>query len=334
MKVFIHYQSRNASDAFEGTRLRKTLKGACEVVDVPWVDSPQPGVDVAHFLSPRDLVLLKEQKYKEGIPCVISAFYAEDDPDAAFLSPKEDAMALTKRSLEFLNEADHILVPDKRMEIFARQSGVTPPIDVLPPAVRMNRFSKTAIESKIFRRYFSIKPDIKTVVATGSYGDKKTLDLLKKVAECAPTLRFYFFGATPRKDLFSLKQKIASWHKPNNLFLQSIVQDDIYRSALMNSIAYISNDSVHPDPVGPLEAFASKTQVVAFISERPDPNLKEGETCFFFNQPEDMAEYLVALNSGTAESTIENAYAVAKSHNLIQYGKKLKQLYEALASGE
>ena len=109
-----------------------------------------------------------------------------------------------------------------------------------------------------------------------------------------------------------------------------LVQDDIYRSALMNSVAYISNDSVRPDPVGPLEAFASKTQVVAFVSSHPNPLLKSGESCFFFNDAEEMGKYLVTLNSDSYKSTIEPAYAIAKAHNLVSYGQTLKGYYEAL----
>ena len=332
MKVFIHYKPRNDFDAFEGTRLRKTLKGACEVVDVSWVDSPQDEVSVAHFISPSDYLSLRLMKEK-GVPTVVSAFYAEDDPNASFLVSGK-TLRLSKAGRRLLEEADLILVPDERMKKFAIDSGVTTPIKVLEPAVRMNRFSKTAAEKKIFRRYFSVPPEEKIVVATGSYNDAKTINLIKTIANACPSFEFYFFGAHGKFDFLAMGKRLARLRRPDNLHFKDIVQDDVYRSALMNSTAYISNDSVRPDPIAPIEAFASQTQVVAFNSARPNPILVEKESCFFFSDAAEMARYLTSLSQGIAPTTVESAYAIAKAHNLISYGKQLKGYYEALASGE
>ncbi|MCR5348618.1 MAG: glycosyltransferase [Bacilli bacterium] len=332
MKVFIHYKPRNAADAFEGTRLRKTLKGACEIVDLSWVDAPQDGVGIAHFISPSDLMLLRQQKDKD-VATVVSAFYAEDDPNVALLTGDKN-IHINKVARTFLNEADLVLVPDERMKTFAEHEGVTSQIRVLEPAVRMNRFSKTASEAKIFRRYFRVPNDVKIVVATGSYTDKNTVKMVKKVAESCPSLEFYFFGAKGRFDPLNLAKRAHRLSRPSNLHFKDIVQDDVYRSALMNSIAYISNDSVRPDSIAILEAFASQTQVVAFNSARPNPILVENESCYFFSYPDEMGAYLSSLNSGTAESTIDSAYAIAKAHNLVSYGRKLKAYYEELVSGE
>ena len=328
MKVFIHYKPRNKADAFEGTRLRKTIKGACEAVGLYWVDAPQDGVSIAHFIAPSDLPLLREQKEK-GIPCVVSAFYAEDDPNAALLS-SHYPLKLSKRALSFLNEADLVLVPDARLATFAKIAGVKTRIEVLEPAVRMNRFTRGGVERDVFPRYFGIKPNVKTVVATGSYHDKNTLKLLKKVAEACPKLEFYFFGACKSYDVLHLAKQKARLIRSANLHLKDIVQDDIYRSALMYSTAYISNDANRPDPIAPIEAFASKTQVVSFSSDRPNPLLLEGRTCRYFPSPEAMAEYLTALYEGTAESTIESAYAISKGYSLLASGKKLNAYYESL----
>ena len=160
MKVFIHFKPRKAYDAFEGTRLRKTLKGACEVVDIPWVDSPQEDVALAHFLSPMDWSLMRSQQEK-GVKAVVSAFYAEDDPNASFLVSDKALLKLSKTGKRMLDQADLVLVPDERMKAFAIDAGVQGPIEVLEPAVRMNRFSKNAAEKRIFRRYFGVPAEAK-----------------------------------------------------------------------------------------------------------------------------------------------------------------------------
>ena len=332
MKVYICYKPKNATDSFEGIRLRKTLKGACELVDINWVDTPQEGVQVAHFMSPADLPLLRQQK-EAGVATVVSAFYAEDDPSASFLASKQGNQ-LKKKALQMLNEADLVLVPSEVALNLARSLGVTSRIEIHEPAVRMNRFSKRSTEAKIFRRYFGIRPHTKTVVAVGSYTDRKTLSFVKKVARECPDLEFYFFGAHGKHDYLRLAKRAARLRRSRNLHLKDAVQDDVYRSALMDSVAYISNDSLRPDPIAPLEAFASRTQVVALSSPNPDPSLVEGVTCFFFPSPEALAKYLASLNYPGAKSTVESAFAVAKAHNLVSHGNKLKGYYEALASGE
>ena len=332
MKVYICFKPKNPVDSFEGTRLRKTLKGACEIVDVNWVDAPQTGVQIAHFMSPYDLPLLRQQK-EAGVKTVVSAFYAEDDPNAGFLASKK-ANKLKKKALAMLNEADLVLVPHERALELARSLGVASHIEILEPAVRMNRFSERSSEAKIFRRYFGIRPHVKTVVAVGSYRDKKTLSFIKAVARECPELEFYFFGTYAKADPLHLDKKLARRHRSRNLHLKDAVQDDVYRSALMDSVAYISNDSLRPDPVAPLEAFASRTQVVALSSPNSNPLLVDGVSCFFFPSPEAMGKYLTSLNYPDAKSTIESAHAIAKAHNLVSYGNTLKGYYEALASGE
>lgn len=333
MKVYICHKTKDITDSFEGTRLRKTIKGACEAVDIGWVDAPQEGVEIAHFVSPSDLMVLRQQK-EAGVKTVVSAFYAEDDPDACFLDPRRKNLVLRKKAQQMLQEADLVLVPNEGALELARNLGVNSHIEILEPAVRMNRFSKRSTEAKIFRRYFGIRPNVKTVVAVGSYDDRKTLSFIKTVARNCPNMEFYFFGAHPRYDFLKVAKSITRVRRSSNLHFKDAVQDDIYRSALMDSAAYISNDSLRPDPIAPLEAFAAKTQVVALSSPTANPLLVEGVSCLFFPSPEALAKYLDSLNYPEPKSTIESAYAIAKAHNLVSYGTKLKGYYEALASGE
>ena len=83
MKVFIHHRQKKETAIFEGARMRKTLKGACEAVGVEWVDSPHMDAEIAHFISPRDLHLAKAEK-ERGSKIVVSAFYCESDPEACY----------------------------------------------------------------------------------------------------------------------------------------------------------------------------------------------------------------------------------------------------------
>ena len=67
MRVMIHFQNNPSHDAFEGIRVRKTLKGACEKQGIVWVDSKYANPDIAHFISSKDIgVLQRFSKNKHG----------------------------------------------------------------------------------------------------------------------------------------------------------------------------------------------------------------------------------------------------------------------------
>ena len=338
MKVFIHYQD-NAHSIFDGARMRKTLKGACEEVGINWVDSPQEKVEIAHFLSPNDLNLAIAEK-KKGIKIVVSAFYCEADPNASFFKELWNGQAkMHRKAIKLLEVADLILVPSEGLKQFLARYHFKENVRVLRPSVNLSRFARNNEDSVIFPRYFGLKPRTKTVIAAGSYGDKKTLNFIKNVAKACPKIEFFFFGSNPKHDIFGILRTFAGIHRPENLHLQKAIQDDIYRSGILNSIAYISNDSERPDAIRPLEGFAAKTQVVVIgqpHADRQSKLLQPDRTCYYFDTPKKMGKYLLSLSSGSAPSTTLNAYLVAKNHSLPNFGKILKTYYEELleAKGE
>lgn len=96
MRVFIHYKTALNRETFEGSRLRKVLKGECEEAGVTWIDDIFAEPDIAHFLTPRDEAMAVDAAW-HSIPIVVSAFYAENDPYASFLDPKKPKPRLSLR---------------------------------------------------------------------------------------------------------------------------------------------------------------------------------------------------------------------------------------------
>ena len=54
MKTLVYFQPSSKNDNFEGARMRKTIKGALEVVDSKYTSNLYDDYDVAHFMSPDD----------------------------------------------------------------------------------------------------------------------------------------------------------------------------------------------------------------------------------------------------------------------------------------
>ena len=54
MKVLVYFQPSPKHDNFEGARMRKTIKGALEVIGQKYTSNLYDEYDVAHFMSPED----------------------------------------------------------------------------------------------------------------------------------------------------------------------------------------------------------------------------------------------------------------------------------------
>ena len=124
MKILVRFVPGARNDIFEGTRLRKCIKGGLELNNIKWVESIFAEPDVCHFLSPIDEAKAHEAK-AEGYPVVVSALYAESDPYCRYLerSP-ENFYSLPQKSLKMLNEATierttgQKVEPPKPMKLF------------------------------------------------------------------------------------------------------------------------------------------------------------------------------------------------------------------------
>ena len=174
MRALIYFQPGNKYDNYEGTRMRKTIKGALEVMDMQYTSNIYDEYDVAHFISPDDeskmnLVL------ERGVPCVVSALFGEDDPTVSFLKYRRDKdgkriTTLRNRSLRMLNKATLVLVPSESAKRYLIENKVETPIEVCPPGVNLARFNFSRDDEKeLFYRYFREDKNKKIVLAVGEY---------------------------------------------------------------------------------------------------------------------------------------------------------------------
>ena len=143
MKVLVSFQPNKKASDFEGVRLRKTIKGALEMVGVDYTTSIVERHDIVHLISPEDENKLNDAK-ENDIPVVVSALYCENDPLASYLEHKtkdnERVTDLTAKAQRFLNKADLVLVPSEIAREFLVDKGVTADISVALPGINMSRW--------------------------------------------------------------------------------------------------------------------------------------------------------------------------------------------------
>lgn len=331
MQVCLHYPKIRFYDVFEGARLRKTLKGACESLNIPWEDSVGEKTDIAHFLSPKDEKELYSCKEK-GIKTVVSCFYSENDPVASFLIEKKGKKVIPAKTVRMMNSADLVLVPTEQFALMARDNGVTAPLKILPAGVNLDRFARDSLEAEIFPRYFQVRPNQKFALALGSYEDQTTLEMLQSIAKKTPQFLFYFFGSPRKGDRAYLNLNRLKKKAPENLRFERLVEDDVYRSALLHCSAFLLLDHDHPDQMGALDAFAAKAEIVAVGDMSVNPFLHDQANCLIVPDAESASTALARLYQGPDEAIIMAGYKAAESRALPIFAKQLGEIYEELLS--
>ena len=333
MKVLVSFQPNRKATDFEGARLRKTIKGALEMVGVEYTTSIVEKHDVVHLISPEDENKLNDAK-ENNVPVVVSALYCEDDPLASYLEHKskdgERTTSLTSKALRFLNKADLVLVPSPKVRDFLVDSGVTSDISICLPGVNMSRFDFSREDEKtIFYRYFREDPNKQLVIGLGEYDNAMDgINAFINAAKLCPDALFYYIGRETIPGIYnSLKIKKIISSAPKNLKFISIIPDDIYRSALLNADVFVLPEYKTAGVVSITDAMAAKCQIIARKQAVYSDLVIDGKTAYLGEFSETISSLIKDYLSGKIKPTIEEAYQEVSKCNLQAVGEQLKWFY-------
>ena len=333
MKVLVSFQPNRKVTDFEGARLRKTIKGALEMVGVDYTTSIVDKYDVVHLISPEDENKMNDAK-ENNIPVVVSACYCEDDPEASYFEHKSnDGIRTTKvsdKALRFLNKADLVLVPSRSVRDFLVDSGVTSDISISLPGINMSRFDFSREDEKtIFYRYFREDPKKKLVIGLGEYDSAMDgINSFINAAKLCPDAMFYYIGRETIPGIynsFKIKKLISS--APKNLKYISVLPDDIYRSALLNAQLFVLPGYKTAGVVSIMDAMAAKCQIVARKQAVYSDFLKDGKTAYLGEFSETLSSLVKDYLNGKLKPTIEEAYKEVSKCNLQVVGEQLRWFY-------
>lgn len=330
MKPFIYFDPKN-NYSFEGARLRKNLKGALEVSGNGWVSSLFASPDVLHVISPYDENKAHDA-VEEGVKLVVSAFFVEDDPLCRFLEDdKKKGLVLKKNAERLIRCADLVIVPNQSAKDFLGTLAINPNVKVLSAGVNLARFEKNdPIEGVVFSRYVSIASNQKFFFTVGDYDDIDSLKALNEVAGLLPSYKFYFAGIDKHGRLSNgARSRMKKIYTPN-LNLLDLLDDDIYRSAMMNTFGYISLGCSHPDYLTALEAMAARRQVFSLGPKAMEDVVIDKKTGYVADSTDKLAKMLQSWCAKKLQSTIIEGYKTAKASSLLSVGKGLEGLYEEL----
>lgn len=332
MKSLVYFNPGPRNDCFEGARLRKNIKGALELNGVSWVESLFALPDILHVISPEDENKVHDAKM-DGMKVVVSALYSESDPFARYYTKDLDGYYVLKNKAQrTLEAADLILVPSLSAQKSLLASGIkNPAIKVLTPGVNLTRFEKSdPIETAVVYRYLRFGENEKFVISVGDYGDNAIIESFLSVAKMVPMVRFFFVGLSHHGKASEFTLKKLNKEAPKNVKFLDLLEDDVYRSAMMNASIYLCFEGAYPDPMLALEAMASHCQIMFLGHALNDETFEEKKNCYSYKDPEKLAKGIESYCSGKLTPTIIEGYRQAKSASLSLLGKQLKADYESL----
>ena len=338
MKALVYFQPSPKHDNFEGARMRKTIKGALEVVNAKYTSNLFDDYDVAHFMSPEDenkLNIALERK----VPVIVSALFGEDDPTTRFLSYKsrdgKRTITLKPRALKMLNKASLVIVPTQNAKEFLVENGVVKPIEVCVPGVNLSRFNFSREDEKeLFYRYFREDKNKKLVLAMGEYSNNmEGIHAFINAANKKPDVTFYYVGCETFVSNYGRCKKIIK-SSPKNVHFVNILPDDIYRSMLLNASVFMLPGYNMPGIVSIEEAMAANCQLIVRKSAVSPEFLKNEKTAYIAEFSETLTSLCLDYLDGKIKPTTEEAYRKISLHNLGNFGQQLLNIYNSLLANK
>ena len=334
MKTLVYFQPSLKNDNFEGARMRKTIKGALEVVDSKYTSNLYDDYDVAHFMSPDDENKLNIA-LERGVPVVVSALFGEDDPTTKFLIHKSKdgkrTNTLKPKALRVLNKANLVLVPTESAKEFLIENGVSKPIEVCLPGINLSRFNFSREDEKeLFYRYFREDKNKKIVLAMGEYSfNMEGIHSLITVAIKRPDVGFYYIGCEALSSSVGKAKKIIK-NSPKNMHFINILPDDIYRSLLLNADVFMLPGYSVAGIISVEEAMVAKCQLIVRKSAMFPDFLKNEKTAYVAEFSETLTSLCLDYLDEKIKPTTEEAYRKISLYNLENFGKQLLSLYESV----
>ena len=331
MKVLVYFEGTKIGQT-EGARMRKTIKGALELLETEYTTTPLDTFNIAHFMSPEDVTKIHLAIEKRE-PIVVSSLYTEDDDEARFLDCKikldrTRKIFIKPKALRMLNAANVVLVPTEESKNKLVNYGVTSDIKVVFPGVNLARFDFSRDDEKeIFYRYFREDKSKKLVVTFGSgMPMKEGIGTFIKAAKANPNAIFYYLAPCKEEKLHKLLHK-AIKTAPKNAKFKGLLVDDVRRSVLLNADVVLLTSYIPSGVISICEAMAAKCQIIAREGSAPSDLLINGKNAYLGKFSETLVSLVTDYLNNQLQPTIEAAYNEISKHNLESFGKDLLKVY-------
>lgn len=137
---------------------------------------------------------------------------------------------------------------------------------------------------------------------------------------------FYFIETNSFKDRFFVK-KLAN-KNPSNLIVRSLVNDDVFRSGLMNANFYIETSNKKVGTLSLVDTFASETHLIACKNAIYNDVVDENVASVYLTL-ENIIN-IIEKGESSYDKQRKNALKRAEKASISNFANKLKEIIETL----
>lgn len=335
MKVLLYFQNYDMiTKSGIGRALKLQIK-ALESNGVEYTLDPNDTYDIAHINTywKKSYKVLKKCK-KENIPVIVHGHSIVEDMEGSFSCWQLANLYTKPHILKMYRNADYIISPTKfSSDVIRNYKGVNCEVTPLSNGIDLEEYSYNESKVKLFKDYFKIKENEKVVIGVGIPFKRKGFFDFIEVAKKMKDIKFIWFGGLdkillPKKNVYYMN------HLPKNMIMPGYIDSDVIKGAFMSSTAVFFPSLLETEGIVVLEALAGKTPLII----RDIPTYKDWLTdklnCFKGKTNDDFINIINLIIKEDTSKITEEGYKVAKTKDIKNIGKSLKEIYTKLLTKE
>ena len=303
---------------------------ALESVGIEYTTNVKDDYDILHinFYGPNSYALARLEKRK-GKKIVYHAHSTEEDFKNGFIFSKQIAPAFKKWIIKCYNLGDVIITPTPYSKKLLEGYGIKKKIYAISNGIELDKFRVDKHLRKSFREKYNLKETEKVIIGIGLYIERKGIVDFVELAKRLPQYKFIWFGYSPlaaaTKDV-----KDAVNTKLDNLVFAGYVEQDMIIKAMNGCDLQIFPTLEETEGIPIIEACACKTK--ALIRDIPvfDEWLEDGVNVYKAKNLDEFEIKIKKIINNELPDLTEKAYEVARSRDIKEIGKELKEVYENL----
>lgn len=332
MKVLLYTEKEKAvGKSGLGKAIKHQMK-ALEYAGIEYTKNPKDNYDILHINTyfPKSYFIAKKAK-KRGKKIVYHAHSTEEDYKDGFIFAKQTSKLFKKWLIKCYKLGDVIVTPtpySKRLLQGYKGLENKKIIDV-SNGIELDFFRKDIKAGKKFKKRFGYKDNDKVIFGVGLYIERKGIVDFVELAKRLPEYKFIWFGYSPLVAATKPVKK-AVHTKLDNLKFAGYVEPEIIKEAMNGADLFLFPTLEETEGIPIIEACACMQN--AIIRDIPifEGWLEDGKNVYKAKTIDEFEKKIKLFFEGKLPSVSKNSYDVAKTRDIKEIGKKLKDIYNNL----
>ena len=303
---------------------------ALESVGIEYTTNVKDDYDILHinFYGPNSYALARLEKRK-GKKIVYHAHSTEEDFKNGFIFSKQIAPAFKKWIIKCYNLGDVIITPTPYSKKLLEGYRIKKKIYAISNGIELDKFRVDKHLRKSFREKYNLKETEKVIIGIGLYIERKGIVDFVELARRLPEYKFIWFGYSPLSAATKNVREAVNT-KLDNLLFAGYVDQKYIVEAMNGCDLFLFPTLEETEGIPIIEACACKTK--ALIRDIPvfDEWLEDGVNVYKAKNLDEFEIKIKKIINNELPDLTEKAYEVARSRDIKEIGKELKEVYENL----